>query len=165
MNTAVLIFLAVAVLAVSLILALLGSRIYENSAADEKQQHTYEALSYFAEQARKCEGSSDMRVASLKGEVPALVLTGSAAQKNSGGDTDESEKEMWYFVYDGSLKKVRTDAGTTVSPEAGTVVMPMESAGFRMLRGDLLEITVVTQDGESASINLSFADGGGGSDE
>ncbi len=185
MNIAVLVFIAAAVLAVSLILALLGSRVYENSAADESQQELCGVTTYFTDRLRECESFSDVRTASLGGEIPALVIsseaTGSAGSNGSSiapdasdgtdGSEDAAEdlsdaiRETWYFVYDGQLMLTSVNSGETVSPESGEPVMDLQSANFRVLQNGLLEITVVTNRGERSAINISLADGGGGSNE
>lgn len=158
MDIIVLIFLAVAVLAVSLILALLGSRVYENSSADERQQEVCTAAAYFTDRLRECESFSNVRTASLGGERPALVISDTSK-------ASETARETWYFVYDGQLMRTSVDAGKTVSPESGEPVMALKSAAFRILQNGLLEITIVTQAGERSTVNVYIADGGGGSDE
>lgn len=180
MNIAVIVILAVAIFAISLILALLGSRVYENSDADSRQRSVSDAASYFTEQLRGCESSAHVRVASLKGEIPALVITmdddspgaddgnsgaddaGSSGQadKDVARDNDDTTLEAWYFVYDGSLHRAVINSGDTVSPASGEIIMPLHSVGFSTLRGGLVEISFVTGDGDSSTINISLAGGG-----
>ena len=178
-DIAILIFLGIAILAVSLILALPGSRVYGNASADEKQRNTFDAAMFFTDRLRHCESFSDVRTASVGGEIPALVITsedgspaadseGSADGTNEKADgsnaKDAGETETWYFVFDGHLRSSAITPGDNVSPESGDIIMAMESADFRTLKNGLLEISITTEDGISSAVNISLADEGGGSD-
>lgn len=180
MNIVVIVILAVAVFTLSLILALLGSRVYENSNADSRQRAVSDAASYFTEQLRGCENAAHVRAASLKGEVPALVVSmdddspgadagnsvandvdsSGQADKDMVRENDDTTLEAWYFVHDGALHRTVINSGDTVSPASGEIIMPLHSAGFSILRGGLVEISFVTDDGDSSTINISLAGGG-----
>lgn len=149
-----LIALAVVIMAASIILALLGSKIYKNSAAYKDQQQLYSASSYFTELIRQCEDTSDIRTATLGGKIPALVIA-------SENDKGENTGERWIFVYDNQLKSAKAGVGDAVAPEDGDAVMPLESADFHTLRGSLLEISIITESGKSSSVNLQLTGNGG----
>lgn len=178
-DIAILIFLGIAILAVSLILALPGSRVYGNASADEKQRNTFDAAMFFTDRLRHCESFSAVRTASVGGEIPALVITSEDGSPAAGGEgsadgTDEKadgsnandagETETWYFVFDGHLRSSAITPGDNVSPESGDIIMAMESADFRTLKDGLLEISFTTEDGISSAVNISLAGEGGGSD-
>ncbi len=185
-DIAILIFLGIAILAVSLILALPGSRVYGNASADEKQRNTFDAAMFFTDRLRHCESFSDVRTASVGGEIPALVITsedgtpaagdegnadgtdekadGTNAKAGGSDSKDAGETETWYFVFDGHLRSSAITPGDNVSPESGDIIMAMESADFRTLKNGLLEISFTTEDGISSAVNISLADEGGGSD-
>lgn len=138
-------------------LAMLGIRLYKNSAANRTEQVMYDACTYLTRQVRQCESTSQIRVALLGGNIPALVIS-------SEPDTDKPS-ETWFFTYDDNLCRLNASPGETIDPEAGQAVMDIKSTDFHMLKDDLLEITVVTQTGESSAINLYLADNGGADDE
>lgn len=113
---------------------------------------------YFAEQIRQCENNSQVRIATLGGKIPALVLS-------SENDDNEGSYETWFFTYDGQLCKIKTKPGNTVVPYSGTPVMPLGNVDFHLLQSDLLEVTIITQTGENTTVNLHLAGNGGNTDE
>lgn len=155
LHITVLIISAVLITAVSIMLALLGTRVYRNSVADKSEQALYDASAYFTHEIRGCESSSQIRVASLGGKLPALVIA-------SG---EEGGRETWLFTYDGNLCRTSAKPGESVSAETGQAVMPLEAVDFHMLRSDLIEITIISRTGDSTTLNLHLADNGGDDNE
>lgn len=155
LHIAALIISAVLITVVSIMLALLGSRVYKSSVTDRSEQTLYDVSAYFTHQIRSCESSSQIRVASLGGELPALVI----APESEGGI------ETWLFAYDGSLRETSAKPGETVYAETGRAVMPLDAVDFHLLKADLIEVTIITKTGDSATFNLYLADNGGADNE
>lgn len=155
LHITILVIAAVLITAVSIMLALLGTRVYRNSVADRSEQALYDASSYFTHEIRSCESSSQIRVASLGGKLPALVIA-------SG---EEGGRETWFFTYDGSLRSTSAKPGESVSAETGRAIMPLEAVDFHMLKTDLIEITIIAKTGDSTTLNLHLADNGGDDNE
>lgn len=152
------IVLIIVVTVISILLALLGTRVYKNSTDDKAQQSFCDAAAYFTEFTRQCEESSRIRTASLRGELPALVIS------RESGKTGEIT-ESWYFTYGGWLKNANVPEGSEVTADSGDAVMPLESVEFHMLKSNLLEIIMVTEANENAAINLYLPGNGGAADE
>ncbi len=161
-----------AVLGFSIILALLGINVYKNSTAENAQQSFSEATGFFTAQIRQCTDFTQIRTASLGGDIPALVITaddeasaGSSASDNTSdtgsSDDNSADTETWIYTYDNQLRKNTAASGTNVTPESGEVVMAMQYTDFRVLQDGLLEVTLVMPDGDEHTINLSLAVRGG----
>ncbi len=152
------IVLIIVVTGISILLALLGTRVYKNSADDKAQQSFCDTAAYFTGIIRQCEESSQIRTASLRGELPALVIS---RESDKTGEITES----WYFTYNGWLKNAQVPEGSEVTTDSGDTVMPLESVEFHMLDSNLLEIIMVTEAHENAAINLYLPGNGGVSNE
>ena len=61
--------------AASACLAVLGVFIYKTAASDQSQQDLSHASEYLQKQARSCSDAGDLRIATLSGQISALVLS------------------------------------------------------------------------------------------
>ena len=82
--------------AASACLAVLGVFIYKTAASDQSQQDLSHASEYLQKQARSCSDAGDLRIATLSGQISALVLS----ERKNGED-----RELWIFVEDGYLRR------------------------------------------------------------
>ena len=107
---------------------------------------------YFAQKVRQCEDKSQIRTAVVGSETPALVI----------GETSGGQKlETWFYVYDNNLKEVTVKKGSAVDPQYGQAVMEMSSADFEIVDGNLLQITMSSEEDVHSSVNLYLMGGHG----
>ena len=123
--------------AASACLAVLGVFIYKTAASDQSQQDLSHASEYLQKQARSCSDAGDLRIATLSGQISALVLS----ERKNGED-----RELWIFVEDGYLRSASVKSGETVSAKDGKKITPLRS--MEITGSDLLEISMRS---ESAS--------------
>lgn len=149
---------AAIITAVSVMLALLGSRVYKSSADSKSTEGLCAVSQYLIHQVRSCDSSSQLRVAYLGGSLPALVIS----TKDSKGD---SETETWFFTYNGSLCKTTAEPGSSVSETSGQAVAELETADFHITQENLLEITLINDAGDSITVNTDLTGKGGSNHE
>lgn len=125
--------------AASACLAVLGVFIYKTAASDQSQQDLSHASEYLQKQARSCSDAGDLRIATLSGQISALVLS----ERKNGED-----RELWIFVEDDYLRSASVKSGETVSAKDGKKITPLRSMDPRITGSDLLEISMRS---ESAS--------------
>ncbi len=128
--------------AASACLAVLGVYIYRIAASDHSQQELSRASEYLQEQARGCSDADDLRIATLSGHVPALVL----AKKENG-----QERELWIFAEDGYLKAASVESGDTVSAKDGKKITALRSMDPQVSGHDLLEISLRSDSASAVS--------------
>lgn len=119
--------------AASACLAVLGVFIYKTAASDQSQQDLSHASEYLQKQARSCSDAGDLRIATLSGQISALVLS----ERKNGED-----RELWIFVEDGYLRSASVKSGETVSAKDGKKITPLRSMDPRITGSDLLEISM-----------------------
>lgn len=125
--------------AASACLAVLGVFIYKTAASDQSQRDLSHASEYLQKQAQSCSDAGDLRIATLSGQISALVLS----ERKNGED-----RELWIFVEDGYLRSASVKSGETVSAKDGKKITPLRSMDPRITGSDLLEISMRS---ESAS--------------
>ena len=125
--------------AASACLAVLGVFIYRTAASDQSQQDLSHASEYLQKQARSCSDAGDLRIATLSGQISALVLS----ERKNGED-----REIWIFAEDGYLRSASVKSGETVSAKDGKKITPLRSMDPQVTGLDLLEISMRS---ESAS--------------
>lgn len=84
------------------------------------------ASEYLQKQARSCSDAGDLRIATLSGQISALVLS----ERKNGED-----RELWIFVEDGYLRSASVKSGETVSAKDGKKITPASvdgSANYRV---------------------------------
>lgn len=145
MNRIVTVIIICAFVLSSAVLAIMGTEIYKMSTETEASRAVCDTSAYFTDIIRECEDTSSARTASIGGKIPALVLR---------ADTEDNGDEVWYFVYEGNLKKLITGEGQTVSPEEGIDIMPLAYADFVFITDELLDISYKMNSGEDGSVKL-----------
>ncbi|MDO4485840.1 MAG: DUF4860 domain-containing protein [Bacillota bacterium] len=137
----------------SIVLAVLCTGVYKMNSATDACLRLRDASDCFTDIVRACDDISSIRIASVGGEIPALVMA---------ADVSDNADEAWYFTYNGYLRKVLIHEGETVSADSGTEVMELKSSDFTFLADELLEVVFVTSDGQEMSVNIYLPDRKGG---
>ncbi len=140
--------------AASACLAVLGVYIYRTAASDHSQQDLNRASEYLQEQVRGCSDGSDLRIAVLSGQVPALVLS----KQENGKD-----RELWIFVEGGYLREASVKSGDMVSAKNGKKITALRSMDPQVSGNDLLEISLRSESASAAC--RVWLPGIGGGDE
>lgn len=149
MNRLVTIIIICAFVLASVLFAISGTEIYKMNVESETSRTLCETSEYFTDIIRECKDTSAVRTASIGGKIPALILR--ADRSNSSG-------EIWYFVYNGYLKKLLICEGQSVSPEKGTDIMSMNYADFSFVTDELLDIYYELPNGEKTSVKICLPD-------
>lgn len=129
----------------SAILAIMGTEIYKMSIETETSRAICNTSTYFTEVIKACEDTSSVRTASIGGKIPSLVLR---------AGTEDNGDEIWYFVYDGHLKKLITCEGQAISPEEGNDIMELSYAEFVFITDELLDISYEMKNGDNGSVKI-----------
>ena len=116
-------------------------------AASDRNYTQRTALSYLINQVRR---SPSVDVGSFE-LCPALDL---------GGSGDEADYHTVLYVYDGQLRELYTQRNSGLTPADGTAILPLEEMELS-LEGDLLTITVTTEEGQSYSASVAPRTGAG----
>lgn len=128
--------------AASACLAVLGVGIYRTAASDHSQQSLTCAAEYLQTQVRRCDDAADLRIATLSGQVPALVLP---------VREDDEDREIWIFVEDSYLRAATVKSGDVVSAKDGKNITPLRSMDPRIAEADLLEISLRSDSASAVS--------------
>lgn len=138
--------LAVFFTALSVCTALIGVNIYKTVSSDESEYLLVKASSYITDEIRSCENKSDIRIASIGGNLPALVIS----------DLKSTDKttETWLFCNDGFLKEAKQDKGSEITMESAENIIPLKAVDFQMTDTAVLEISLTSKKGNSSVINL-----------
>lgn len=137
----------------SIVLAFLCTGVYKMNSATDACLRLRDASDCFTDIIKACDDTSSLRIASVSGEIPALVMA---------ADVSDNADEAWYFTYNGHLRKVLIHEGETVSADSGADVMKLKSSDFTLLADDLLEVVFVTADDQEMSVNIYLPDRKGG---
>ena len=140
--------------AASACLAVLGVYVYRTAASDHSQQDLSRASEYLQEQVRGCSDGGDLRISTLNGQVPALVLS----KRENGQD-----RELWIFVEDGCLRAANVKSGETVSAKDGKKVTALRLMDPRVSGNDMLEISLRSE--SASAVCRVWVPGIGGGDE
>lgn len=139
----------------STITAGLGVNIYCTTTSDDSEDHLNDASRYLSDAVRRCENKENIRLATLKGTIPAIVIT---AQRDNSDTTDT---EHWIYTYDGYFMEKEKKKETALSPSSGEKLFPMKSTDFQILNDDLLEVNLISEKGSSYSFLINIAETGG----
>lgn len=120
--------------ALSVLLVLLGARIYAKSASDLNAVDTPVILSYLTEKMRGCRELEEIRIQ----EGNCLVLP---------ADTPEGGYVTWIYVEDGCLKEALMPLGREPVAGAGSVIAQVQEFELKELENGLLRFQVVDQTG------------------
>lgn len=137
----------------SLFIGILATKVYETNVTANRLNEADDAITYFTTVVKENEHLSELRVASINRELPALVV-----QNNVAGDISET----WIYVYEDYLYSLTQASEQSINPEDGERILPLKSADFMMLKDNLIEITFTTLHDETVSMNLHIADMEGG---
>lgn len=148
LRTALVVVLCALFFVLAMGITLLGSSVYRGVVAASDRNYTQRtALSYLINQVRR---SPSVDVGSFE-LCPALDL---------GGSGDEADYHTVLYVYDGQLRELYTQRNSGLTPADGTAILPLEEMELS-LEGDLLTITVTTEDGHSHSASIAPRTGAG----
>lgn len=137
----------------SLFIGIMAAKVYETNITANRLNEADDAITYFTAAIKEDEHLSELRVASINRELPALVM-----QNNVAGDISET----WIYVYDDYLCSLSQPSEQSINPDEGERILPLKSADFIMLRNNLIEITFTTVNDNTVSMNLHIADMEGG---
>jgi len=137
----------------SLVIGFMAAKIYETNMTAGKLDDMTGTSAYFTSAIKENEYLSELRTASVNRQVPALVM-----KNNIAGEITET----WLYVNDGYLCQLVQSPEQSISLEAGTKIIPLESADFIMLGDNLLEITFTTVNNQTCSMNVHIPAVGGG---
>lgn len=133
-------------------ITLFGSSVYRSVVAASSQNYTHRtALSYLANQIRRCDIRGGVSVGSFEG-YNALVLT-------------EGDYVTYLYCREGELCELYMEEGTGLTAADGVAVLPLQSLAVEQ-KGALVHLTVTGDDGESRSLDVaprSGAEEAGGS--
>lgn len=149
MNRIVTVIIICAFTLASIVLAVMGTGIYKMSTDAADSRALCNTSAYFTRIIRECEDTSAVRTASVGGSLPALVLR---------ADAETDADEIWYFTYNGYLRKLPVSEGQSVSPDHGTEIMPLSSSDFVFLKDELLDISFEMENGGKSSVKLYLPD-------
>ncbi len=150
-NIAVLLLIA-AFFLLAMGITLFGSSVYRGVVAASSRNYTHRtALSYLANQIRRCDIRGGVAVGSFEG-YDALILT-------------EGDYVTYLYCREGELCELYTEEGTGLTAADGVAVLPLESLAVER-KGSLVQLTVTGEDGVSRSLDVAPRSGveeGGGS--
>lgn len=135
-------------------LAMLGVYIYHTASNDTEQQDLNRASEYLQDQVRGCSNPEELRISTLDGEIPALVLP----VRENGQDI-----EHWIFAEDGFLRSCSVEPGGDVTARNSQKIAPLRSIDLRIPTKNLLEISLWTD--SSSAVSRIWSPGIGGSNE
>lgn len=131
----------------ALFVAVLGAQVYGRTADQMNDNYnTRISLVYITEKIRQCPGK-DIDIKEVE-DSQALVLT----QKIDG-----KEYESWIFTSDGKLREVMVPKGEKVNASDGQDIMEINNFSLER-KGNLLDINVFDEYGESSTVTISVKD-------
>jgi hypothetical protein len=144
-------FLLIGLFAVcSLILTLIGSRVYNrvtNSAAGNSDSQL--VLSYLCNKVRTFDTQGSITLSVLDG-IPVLCLS-----EDVYGEPYETD----IYVYQGTLRESFGPAGDVFNPGSGERLVDVSSLRFSLVSPSLLETTVVLPNGDTRTLRMALRAG------
>lgn len=129
----------------SLILVLLGSRIYQNGVSHLDENYTVRtAIAYVSEKVRQHDESGCISIETLGGQ-PSLRLE----------ETIDDEAFYTYiYFYNGSLMELFLSTDTNASPDMGSKIVDLSGFSVTEESGGFLSVTAISEEGSSLSTLL-----------
>jgi len=122
-------------------ITLLGSSVYRGVVAGSDENYTHRtALSYLANQIRRCDIEGGVAVGSFEG-YDALILT-------------EGDYVTYLYCREGMLCELYMEEGTGLSAADGVEVLPLQALTVRR-EGNMVLLTVTGEDGEPRSLAVA----------
>lgn len=125
----------------TLVLVLLGSRIYRNGVSHlDRNYTTRTALAYVTEKIRQHDEKDSVSFSELDG-IPALFLK----------DTIDGDSFFTFvYFYDGALRELFVHSSTSPSPEMGSKIVSLDDFSVSAVPGmdDTVRIFAVGEDGQ-----------------
>ena len=130
----------------SLMVVLIGARVYQNTTASMQQNFSHRtSLSYVAAKIRQNDSANSLRIVPM-GEDSALVV------ELRYGD---SVYENWIYQSGGKLREVLVAQGTSFSPETGQEIMELQSFSVTETSPRLLTLRFVDTEGQISELMVS----------
>lgn len=133
----------------SLLLVLLGSRVYQN--VNTQMDRNYDlrtSLVYITQKVRQCEGG-ELRLDAVAGQ-DALVLTSAEGAVLY---------ETWIFCGNGQLREVTVQPGIAVNPTDGQQIMELDTLQLQLTAPGLLQVSITGAYGQQGATSVCFARG------
>lgn len=131
----------------ALIVVLLATRIYKSAASGSQEHYTSRtALSYISEKLRQNDENGTVTLGTLDGS-DCLVMS----QK-----LNETIYKTYIYEYEGSLRELSVKEDAAPSPEAGEVILDVESFQAEAIADRLFRFTIRTEQGNVHTITAGI---------